>query len=163
MATDSEKLTPEQKLERALLAAQALTPKMNTPQPSISALSTTAANATVNPLLRNPVAIQKKKLMWNKKPSSGNKWEGVSLGEDGDEEAQAKFRRLMGIKGTPSSQASSAEPAATSSGENKMKEKHEKLRKDLEQQYESSRYMTHLARGSGLGYGTSFGSHDSSS
>ena len=68
----------------------------------------------------------------------------------------------MGIKGTPSSQASSSEPAPTSSDGNKMKEKHEKLRKDLEQQYESSRYMTHLARGSGLGYGTSFGSHDGS-
>ena len=163
---DSEKLenlTPEQKLERALMAAQALNPKMNTPQPSISTLSATAANAAVNPLLKNPAAaVQKKKLMWNKKSSSGNKWEGVSLGDDGDEEVQAKFRRLMGIKDAPSSQASS-QTAATSSDGNMLKEKHEKLRKDLEQQYESSRYMTHLARGSGLGYGTSFSSHDGSS
>ena len=30
-----------------------------------------------------------------------------------------------------------------------------KLLQDLESQYESSRFMTHLAKGAGLGYGTS--------
>ena len=164
VAPDLEKLTPEQKLERALQAAQALTPKMNVPmQPSITALSTTAASGAVNPLLRNPAtAAQKKKLVWNKKSSSNN-WEGVSLGEDGDEQARAKFRRLMGIGKSQPSQSSSETPATTTTSEGeKLKDKHDKLRKDLEQQYETSRYMTHLARGSGLGFGFS-SSYDSSS
>lgn len=110
----------------------------------------------------SPAALQKKKLLWNKK-SSDNKWEGVSFGEEGDDEAQAKFRRLMGMKKTPSTQASSSASAqAVSSDGSKMKEKHEKLFQDLQQQYETSRFMTHLARGSGLGYGTSsFPSGDS--
>lgn len=161
--TGLEKLTPEQKLERALLAAQALKPKISVPQPSISALSATAASAAVNPLLRNPAAVaQKKKLVWNKKSSSSN-WDGVSLGEDGDEQAQAKFRRLMGMGKSQSSQPSSQQtPTATMSEGNELKEKHEKLRRDLEQQYETSRYMTHLARGTGLGFGFS-SSYDNSS
>ena len=157
----SEKLTPEQKLERALVAAQALNPKMSAPQSSISALSMTAASAATNPLLKNPPVTHKKKLMWgSKKSSSGSAWEGVTLGEETDEGAQAKFRRLMGMGKASFSQPSSQSPAASSEG-NTLKEQHEKLRKDLEQQYESSRYMTHLARGSGLGFG--FSSYDSTS
>lgn len=150
-----EKLTPEQKLERALLAAQAVTPKINVPQPSISTLSTTSATV---PLLGNPPGVQKKKLLWNKKSLVVKKWEGVSLGEDGgDDEAKAKFRRLMGMnKGTPPTQSTSQAPSTSSTEDSsEMKEKHEKLRRDLEQQYEASRYMTHLARGSGLGFGFS--------
>lgn len=147
-------LTPEQKLERALQAAQALNPKLSAPPP-VSLLSSTSASVGLNTLASSPLALQKKKLLWNKK-SSDNKWEGVSFGEEGDDEAQAKFRRLMGMGKNPSTQASSkASAQAVSSDGSKMKEKHEKLLKDLEQQYETSRFMTHLARGSGLGYGTS--------
>lgn len=154
-------LTPEQKLEKALQAAQALNPKLSAPGPSVSVLSSMSASAGLNTLASSPLALQKKKLLWNKK-SSDNKWEGVSFGEEGDDEAQAKFRRLMGMKKTPSTLASSnASAQAASSDGTKMKEKHEKLFKDLQQQYETSRFMTHLARGSGLGYGTSSPSGDS--
>lgn len=154
-------LTPEQKLERALQAAQALNPKLSAPGPSVSVLSSMSASVGLNTYGGSPAALQKKKLLWNKK-SADNKWEGVSFGEEGDDEAQAKFRRLMGMKKPPSTQASSNVSAqAVSSDGSKMKEKHEKLFKDLQQQYETSRFMTHLARGSGLGYGTSSPSGDS--
>ena len=153
------KLTPEQKLERALSAAQVVRMKMS--QPSIPSFSTTPPAPSVplgGPLLKIPPTAplaQKKKLVWNKKSTAANQWESVSLGEEG--EAQAKFRRLMGMgKGGPSSAEQSAvEPQGAGSSE--MKEKHEKLKKDLEQQYEASRYMTHLAKGSGLGFGFSSG------
>ena len=161
---NAEKLTPEQKLERALSAAQAVRNKI--PQPSNSPLlsnpptaPTAAPQSVVAPLAKAPAALtQKKKLVWGKKGSSANQWEGVSLGEEGDNsDAQAKFRRLMGMgKNTaPSSDTQSESKQAAGTGSSEMKEKHEKLRKDLEQQYEASRYMTHLARGSGLGFGFS--------
>ena len=160
------KLTPEEKLERALAAAQAVRNKM--PQLLVSTLSATPSTVPVssNPLLKAPVVPQKKKLVWNKK-SSSNPWEGVSLGEEseGNSETQAKFRRLMGMgKGEsamPSSSSAAQPTQSPVSGQSEMKEKHEKLLKDLEQQYEASRYMTHLARGSGLGFG--FSSNASSS
>ena len=48
--------------------------------------------------------------------------------------------------------AGTASPTAS---ENKdLKEKHDKLLSDMEKQYETSRFMTHLAKGVGLGYGT---------
>ena len=153
---NAEKLTPEAKLERALAAAQAVRNKM--PQPLVSTLSATPSTVAVsnNPLLKAPILPQKKKLVWNKKVSSPSQWEGVSLGEEGEgnSEAQAKFRRLMGI-GKGASSSTSQPTESPPSGQNEMKEKHEKLRRDLEQQYEASRYMTHLAKGSGLGFGFS--------
>ena len=151
---NAEKLTPEEKLERAMAAAQAVRSKVS--QPSVSSLSTTPS--TVNPLLKTtPALAQKKKLMWNKKSPSASQWEGVTLGEEGDSEAQEKFRRLMGMgKGASSSTSQSTKPPGEVSGQSEtMREKHEKLRRDLEQQYEASRYMTHLAKGSGLGFGFS--------
>lgn len=82
-------LTPEEKLEQALAAAQALAPKLPT---------------YLNPGAMNPRKYQtlqeKKKLLWNKKTheeKSTNKWESVSFGGDDGDKAQAKFRRLMGI------------------------------------------------------------------
>ena len=70
------------------------------------------------------------------------------------EGAQSKFRRLMGMGKKTSSLDTSSDTAAVTEG-SKMKEKHGKLLDDLQQQYETSRFMTHLARGVGLGYGTS--------
>ena len=153
--TDYEVLTPEQKLERALQAAQALNPKLSARQLSTGPVLTTTAGlatATAGIPLRNP-AVLKKKLIWNKK-SSGSKWEGVSFEGEGGDEAQSKFRRLMGMGKKTSSSDASSDTAAVTEG-SKMKEKHGKLLDDLQQQYETSRFMTHLARGVGLGYGTS--------
>lgn len=41
-----------------------------------------------------------------------------------------------------------------------LKEKHEKMLNDMEKQYEMSRFMTHLAKGVGLGYGGSSSNSD---
>ena len=44
---------------------------------------------------------------------------------------------------------------------NKAQNKPTEVMKNLEQQYEASRYLTHMARGMGLGYGCSSPSSDS--
>ena len=77
------------------------------------------------------------------KERSWNNWESASFdeGDQGD-----KFRRLMGIKATPPS---------TGDNDSKQQQKNAKLLQDLEVQYETSRFMTHKARGVGLGYGMS--------
>ena len=49
----------------------------------------------------------------------------------------------MGIKG---------DPQKASEGD-KIKERSSQLLNNLESQYETSRYMTHLAKGAGLGFG----------
>lgn len=56
--------------------------------------------------------------------------------------AQSKFRRLMGIK---SSTTEGVKPEGTAADSTVLK--------NLESQYETSRYMTHLAKGVGLGFG----------
>lgn len=61
----------------------------------------------------------------------------------GDEAAQSKFRRLMGIKGDNTAEGQKQEGKAADGT----------LLKNLESQYETSRYMTHLAKGAGLGFG----------
>lgn len=53
-----------------------------------------------------------------------------------------KFRRLMGIKDSGG--------GSIEGGEHKSN----KLLDNLEAQYEASRFMTHLAKGAGLGYGS---------
>ena len=40
-------------------------------------------------------------------------------------------------------------------GEGEVQKKHTETLNDLEQQYELSRFMTHMAKGAGLGYGSS--------
>lgn len=52
----------------------------------------------------------------------------------------------MGIKSTGTSGGESGE---------ELKQKNAKLLQDLEVQYDTSRFMTHKARGVGLGYGLS--------
>jgi len=82
-------LTVEQQLERAIVAAQALAPKLP---------------GYMNPGAMNPLKFQsiqeKRKLLWSgkkKEEKSRNKWESVSFEGEGGDQAQLKFRRLMGI------------------------------------------------------------------
>lgn len=57
----------------------------------------------------------------------------------------------MGIKGAAS--GNSGGEAGGGSADSEQKRKHAKLMQDLEFQYETSRFMTHKARGVGLGFG----------
>ena len=79
---------------------------------------------------------------------SFNNWEVASF--EGDEQgmAQSKFRRLMGIKKLTDS-------VENSEAAEKMKKESCHLLDQLEKQYELSRFKTHMAKGVGLGYGSS--------
>ena len=117
----------------------------------------------------NPVSyaeqVQKRKLMWKKpgatadesatkeadKSSSSkgvaasfNKWEATNFGS---EEANSKFRRLMGIKNASKPEEMDLKDAP---GKNSAK-----LMDDLERGYEQARQQTHRNRGIGLGFSSS--------
>lgn len=91
---------------------------------------------------------EKRKRLWQSKREatkahSTSHWENVTFTDD-DDGTQAKFRRLMGMSSTSSSTDSDKSHESNNS----------RTLKKLEQQYESSRYLTHVARGVGLGFGT---------
>ena len=75
---------------------------------------------------------------------------GGSTPGDNSEDPQAKFRRLMGMKGDskPLNQDTMQKSSEIISQQNK-------LLADLDQQYEESRFLTHRARGVGFGFGGS--------
>jgi len=54
----------------------------------------------------------------------------------------------------PSCMLSYSDPSAKTTGDSEKTESHAKTLDSLQQQYETSRYLTHIARGSGLGYGS---------
>jgi len=113
----------------------------------------------------NPVSyaeqVQKRKMMWKKQTvpaaateekkseektatPSFNKWEATNFG---NEEANSKFRRLMGIKSTAKPEEIET---ADAPGKNSAK-----LMSDLERGYEQARQQTHRNRGIGLGFSSS--------
>jgi hypothetical protein len=95
------------------------------------------------PSLKQPLSIQeKRKLLWNK--HGRNNWGSVVFNGDDSGETQSKFRRLMGIK--------TDTPAADNTANTTTTTTPSGLLNDLESQYESSRVLTHFARGAGLGY-----------
>lgn len=73
------------------------------------------------------------------KKTSFNNWEATNFG---DETANEKFRRLMGIKSAPSEAANGVAPHANQ----------DKIKEDLEKNYEVARQQTHRNRGLGLGF-----------
>lgn len=131
-----------------------------------------------NPTAINPLKyaeqIKKRQMLWSKKPTSDesaaaeaaeearakeaeaarqaqqqsfNKWEATNFG---NEQANEKFRRLMGIKGAnqaPPTKASSSSVPLSAAGQNTAK-----LFADQEEQYERARAITHTQRGLGLGF-----------
>ena len=79
-----------------------------------------------------------------KPAGSFNQWETTNFGND---KANEKFRRLMGIKG-----GSSAPTANVSETPSSVQKGSAKLFELQEQQYEKARAITHTARGLGLGF-----------
>jgi len=73
------------------------------------------------------------------KKTSFNNWEATNFG---DETANEKFRRLMGIKSAPSEAANVPAPHVNQ----------DKIKEDLEKNYEVARQQTHRNRGLGLGF-----------
>lgn len=73
------------------------------------------------------------------KKTSFNNWEATNFG---DETANEKFRRLMGIKSAPSEVANGPAPHVNQ----------DKIKEDLEKNYEVARQQTHRNRGLGLGF-----------
>jgi len=73
--------------------------------------------------------------------ASFNQWEATNFG---DNQANEKFRRLMGIKGSATPSGGKAPSAAPTSSK--------KMFEEQEMQYEKARAITHTQRGLGLGF-----------
>ena len=109
--------------------------------------------------------VQKRKMLW-KKPGSGeeeekpvqkeeaasvtsfNKWEATNFGDD---KANEKFRRLMGIKAAPKPEELKVADAPGKDSE--------RIMNDLQKNYDQARQQTHRNRGIGLGFSNSEGVH----
>jgi len=117
----------------------------------------------INPSVVNPhqyaVQQQKRKLLWSGKKTEvtdsgsstakSNLWSSTKFSNDQGGEMQAKFRRLMGIKG---------EEGGAAAGEDSSNPQTEQLMANLEKEFERSRAFQ-LSRGaggkSGIGLGYS--------
>lgn len=134
--------TPEQRLENALTT-------MNQRQAKYGGMTT----------LQFQAVQEKRKQLWKKKTpaSSSAHWDAYAATfsqpstagkSDPNEDPQAKFRRLMGMKGDnkPLNQDITHKSSEIINKQNK-------LLADLDQQYEESRFLTHRARGVGFGFG----------
>lgn len=73
-----------------------------------------------------------------------NEWKAVAFAGDEEGVKAAKFRRLMGLKGDAK--------AESSVSVEKQLEGREALFSSLDRQYAVARSVTHIGRGSGLGY-----------
>ena len=82
-----------------------------------------------------------------KQGGSYNNWESTNFGND---KANEKFRRLMGIKSGGESSASTTDPTRAAPAKD-----HEKIMNDLDRNYEAARQQTHRNRGIGLGFSDS--------
>jgi len=80
------------------------------------------------------------------KPAGGsyNNWESTNFGND---KANEKFRRLMGIKAGATDSSKTA-----SSGGSHNEVSYNKIMNDLDRNYEAARQQTHRNRGIGLGF-----------
>ena len=96
-------------------------------------------------------------------PASSTHWDAyaatfsqpsAAATSDNNEDPQAKFRRLMGMKSE--SKALNQDITQRSS---EIINKQNKLLADLDQQYEESRFLTHRARGVGFGFGGAISSN----
>merc|ERR1719300_2009331 len=87
--------------------------------------------------------------------TSFNKWESTNLG---DNQANEKFRRLMGIKGgggAPSAPSPTAATAAAGLSTAPSSSTSRQMFADQEMQYERARAITHTQKGLGLGFASS--------
>ena len=102
------------------------------------------------PHREEPIQLEpeSKSINVSKKPSgSYNNWESTNFGND---KANEKFRRLMGIKSGGESSASTTDPTRAAPAKD-----HEKIMNDLDRNYEAARQQTHRNRGIGLGFSDS--------
>ena len=83
----------------------------------------------------------------NQPKRSYNNWESTNFG---NETANEKFRRLMGIKNTGESSAPKNQQSGPVPGKD-----HEKIMNDLDRNYEAARQQTHRNRGMGMGFSES--------
>ena len=80
---------------------------------------------------------------------SFNNWESTNFGND---KANEKFRRLMGIKSGGGAEAGCSEKPGPGSA---FVPNHDKIMNDLDRNYEAARQQTHRNRGIGLGFADS--------
>lgn len=117
--------------------------------------------AAVNPL-KYAEQVQKRKLLWSKakeKKETNSQWNAQAVVADGDSRTQAKFKKLMGIKGASETEveasgSSTADPKAL-----EQRQKQEELFHQLDKEYEFARMATHTHRGVGLGFGSQIYQH----
>ena len=95
-----------------------------------------------------PVAVESQPSNNASTKRSYNNWESTNFG---NETANEKFRRLMGIKNTG---GESSAPKTEQSGPIPGKD-HEKIMNDLDRNYEAARQQTHRNRGMGMGFSES--------
>jgi len=117
--------------------------------PSMSSLAVTAQPRGLALLAKNKPQQPQQQQQQQQPKTSFNKWESTNLG---DNQANEKFRRLMGIKGggaapaAPSGGNSGHQSAAPTSSTSQA------MFADQEMQYERARAITHTKRGLGLGF-----------
>lgn len=150
--TGGESVTPQMALIQTMAAmhkkAQELTgvevPKYYNP-------------AAVNPL-KYAEQVQKRKLLWSKKPTETDKneqietqWKSAFMASD-DGKTASKFRKLMGMRNEEESVDAVPEEIQKLSEEQKRKQ--QELFERLDQEYQFARMTTHTQRGVGLGFAT---------
>lgn len=109
--------------------------------------------AAVNPL-KYAEQVQKRKLLWSKKPDEKQKekddqiesqWKSAYVADD--DKATSKFRKLMGMK-EGLNDMSTVDKNMTE----EQKRRQAELFQRLDQEYEFARMTTHTQRGVGLGF-----------
>ena len=99
------------------------------------------------PTQPEPIESQPSNANASNKPEpkrSFNNWESTNFGND---TANEKFRRLMGIKSTGEPSAPKTDQSRPVPGKD-----HEKIMNDLDRNYEVARQQTHRNRGMGMGF-----------
>ncbi|XP_042562493.1 arginine/serine-rich coiled-coil protein 2 isoform X2 [Clupea harengus] len=114
-----------------------------------------------NPSAVNPMKFaeqeKKRKLLWTGKKEGHSKnmtaelWEKLNFGNN---DQNAKFRKLMGIK---DEEEAGASRSLNDDGLKTLQHQEEMFR-NLDVQYEMARSQTHTQRGMGLGFGSAFSS-----
>jgi len=116
----------------------------------VAYVATAGSIVPQNPQVHTEKPVVEMRSQFSAKPNTSsplkvsyNKWESTNFGND---KANEKFRRLMGIKNAGSE-------VATEDGDNSSQASNaSKWFADQEQQYEKARAITHTQRGLGLGF-----------
>jgi len=144
------KKTEEEPAHSSINHQHVIQPLMPATTPSVSSLTATAQPRGLALLGKpKPPASQQQQ---SPAKTSFNKWESTNLG---DNQANEKFRRLMGIKGgggPPSAPSPTAATAAAGLSTAPSSSTSRQMFADQEMQYERARAITHTQKGLGLGF-----------